>query len=428
MDNITTPVVTAFDRNVAIDSFIFGVDLFSVADPDPGHFVSLFEVQDFGVDGGFFALNDLTLEPGVFHQISPAEIANLQYFGDDEESFETFGVRVTDSAGNVSGTDFGIVSTVLADTFNAPTVTAFTSLVGVNSSIPALSMFAVFDPDEDFFVAQYEFIDFGEGGGSFFLNGTTLEAGVFHVVTPDQIANLEYRGDDEVSQELFGVRVTDSGGNLSNESVATVATLFADFFTSPTVTALPTAAPLNSSIDLLDMIRVEDPDFGASVATYQIRDNGVGGGSFVLNGQELAPNVFHDVADFQLGGLSYETSSVESRETFTVRVIDGSDNISNTSTSIVTSGNSASVVTAVDGRVLPLEIVSLADFISVSDIDGDTAQTLEFLIETTVLTVVTLRFATRSCLKPSLHFLSLMSLTIFSTVVAVPLVQKKSRF
>ena len=81
MDNITTPVVTAFDRNVAIDSFIFGVDLFSVADPDPGHFVSLFEVQDFGVDGGFFALNDLTLEPGVFHQISPAEIANLQYFG-----------------------------------------------------------------------------------------------------------------------------------------------------------------------------------------------------------------------------------------------------------------------------------------------------------------------------------------------------------
>lgn len=379
MDNITTPVVTAFDRNVAIDSFIFGVDLFSVADPDPGHFVSLFEVQDFGVDGGFFALNDLTLEPGVFHQISPAEIANLQYFGDDEESFETFGVRVTDSAGNVSGTDFGIVSTVLADTFNAPTVTAFTSLVGVNSSIPALSMFAVFDPDEDFFVAQYEFIDFGEGGGSFFLNGTTLEAGVFHVVTPDQIANLEYRGDDEVSQELFGVRVTDSGGNLSNESVATVATLFADFFTSPTVTALPTAAPLNSSIDLLDMIRVEDPDFGASVATYQIRDNGVGGGSFVLNGQELAPNVFHDVADFQLGGLSYETSSVESRETFTVRVIDGSDNISNTSTSIVTSGNSASVVTAVDGRVLPLEIVSLADFISVSDIDGDTAQTIGIL-------------------------------------------------
>ena len=379
MDNITTPVVTSFDNNVAIDGFIFADTLFNSVDPDPGHFISLFEVQDFGVGGGFFSLNDVVLEANVFHEITPAEIGDLQYFGDSQESSETFGFRVTDSAGNLSAADFGIVSTVLADSFNAPIVAAFPSQVGVNGSIPALSLFTVFDFDENFFVSQYEFIDFGVGGGSFFLNGVTLAAGVFHVITPEEIGSLQYIGAAAVSSEIFGVRVTDSAGNLSNEATAVIDTLFTDFFTTPTLTALPTADVLNTNIGLLDLIRVEDPDFGASVATYQIRDNGAGGGSFVLNGQELAPNVFHDISAFQLPTLSYQTASTESTETFTVRVIDGANNISNTSTSTITSGNSSAVVTATDGRVLPLELVSLGDFISVADIDGDTIETIGIL-------------------------------------------------
>ena len=290
MDNITVPVVTAFSRQVAIDSFIFGLDMFDVFDPDAGHFVGLYEVQDFGVEGGFFAVNGLALEAGIWHAIAPADIGTLQYFGDAMESFETFGVRVTDRAGSLSIPAFEIVETVLADTFNDPTVTALQSQVGVSSSIAALSMFVFADADEDFFVSQYEFMDLVDGGGNFFLNGLTLEAGVWHAVTPAEIAGLVYQGDDVVSSETFGVRITDSAGNLSNESFATISTLFADILTAPTVTALPTAAPVNTGIDLLDMIRVVDPDLGAGISTYQIRDNSSGAGSFLLNGTALAPN------------------------------------------------------------------------------------------------------------------------------------------
>ena len=379
MDAITIPVVTAFDRDVAIDSFIFGADLFDVFDPDPGHFVANFQIQDFGVDGGFFSLNGLALEAGIFHVLTPAEIVQLQYNGDNEESFETFGVRVTDSAGNLSGTAFGVITTVLADSFNAPTVVAFDSQVGVNGSIPALQMFAVSDPDEDFFVSQFEFIDTVDGGGQFFLNGQALEAGVFHAITPEEINGLTYVGGAEVSAENFGIRVTDSAGNLSNTDFATVSTLFADFFTSPTITALPTSAPANTAISLLDKVRVEDPDFGASVATFQVRDDGAGAGSFFLNDVELAPNVFHDIASFQLSSFEYRTTDTFARETFTVRAIDGGGNISNTSTSIITSANSSSVVTATDGRVLPLETVPLSNFFSVTDIDGDTPVSIGIL-------------------------------------------------
>ena len=267
MDNTTEPVVNAFDTNVGIDDSIFALNLFNSVDPDEGHFISLFEFQDLGFEGGFFALDDgVPLDPFEFHAFTPDEIFGLQYFGDDIESSETFAVRVTDSADNVSNTDFAIINTVDADSF-----------------------------------------------------------------------------------------------------------------TDPLVTALPTAAPLNTSIGLLDMIRVDDPDTGSSVATFQVRDNSAGAGAFFLNGVELAPNVFHDVTAFQLPTLSYETASEISSETFSVRVIDGAGNISNTSTSTVTSGNSSSVVTGTDGRVLPLEIVSLADFISVTDIDGDNPVTIGIL-------------------------------------------------
>ena len=93
----------------------------------------------------------------------------------------------------------------------------------------------------------------------------------------------------------------------------------------------------------------------------------------------MAPNVFHDIAPFQLANLEYRTAATLSAETFTVRVIDTADNISNTSTNRVTSGNSPSVVTATDARVLPLELTALSNFFSVSDIDGDAPVTIGIL-------------------------------------------------
>ncbi len=266
------------------------------------------------------------------------------------------------------------------DNITVPLVIANESDVAVDGSIFAFDMFDVFDPDEGHFISNYEVNDFGPDGGRFFLNGLTLESGVWHSIAPNQIASLRYLADDQISSETFGVRVTDSAGQVSDPSFALVNSLLADSVTPPTVTAIPTARPVNSSLSLLDMIRVDDADPGATVRTYQIRDNSVNGGSFLLNDEVLAANLWHDVAaGGQIAALEFRTSSEFFIETFSVRVIDSSGNISNTATSTVTSGNSSSVITATDGRVVPLQFASIRDFFSVTDIDGDTPETIGIL-------------------------------------------------
>ena len=138
----------------------------------------------------------------------------------------------------------------------------------------------------------------------------------------------------------------------------------------PTVTARPSAVALNEQILVSSMFTVFDPDPGAVVAYYEIRDNSPGGGFFERDGLIQNSNEWIRILPSELPVFTYRGDSLAGTETFSVRVSDGLF-LSNESLANVTSGNSSPVVTATDGRVNPLQSKRIDNQFFVSDADGD---------------------------------------------------------
>ncbi|MEM9943794.1 MAG: M10 family metallopeptidase C-terminal domain-containing protein [Planctomycetota bacterium] len=138
----------------------------------------------------------------------------------------------------------------------------------------------------------------------------------------------------------------------------------------PQVIIASQVVDLLEQIQLTSMFTVIDPDENSEVTTFFFRDNGVGGGRFLRNNSELAPNVWHQVSSQFVSQIVYEGAGFDSTETFSVRVEDGLFT-SNLATGQITSGNASPVVQTTNGRVAVLEDVAVEDFFTVTDANND---------------------------------------------------------
>ena len=144
-----------------------------------------------------------------------------------------------------------------------------------------------------------------------------------------------------------------------------------DNFTAPRVIARPSAIELGTRISFTVLFTVIDPDEGASVVRYQVRDNGVSAGDFLIGETVIAPNTWTEFSAAQVNALRYRSGPNLATETFSARVQDSGGNWSNIGTSTITSGNSTPTITVADGRVAPAEFVSIRNQITFVDADGD---------------------------------------------------------
>lgn len=138
----------------------------------------------------------------------------------------------------------------------------------------------------------------------------------------------------------------------------------------PNVTARPSAVALNEQILVSSMFTVFDADPDSQIAFYEIRDNGVGGGFFEMNGAPQNSGEWITILPSELSIFTYRGGSEAGLETFSVRVNDGLFT-SNEALATVTSGNSSPVVTASDGRANPRQPRRIDNQFSVADADGD---------------------------------------------------------
>ena len=148
--------------------------------------------------------------------------------------------------------------------------------------------------------------------------------------------------------------------------------------TPPRVTALPSVVALGTRRQLTDLITVTDPDEGAFVSQYQVRDNSAGLGSFLLGEEVLTANVWHTIPRQQINALRYRAAEFFGTETFSVRVQDSAGNFSNVATSTITTDNVSPELTVQNGRVAPFELIPISSLFSVFDGDGDTPTEIGF--------------------------------------------------
>ena len=255
-----------------------------------------------------------------------------------------------------------------------PVVTANFTRLELGETISLRSMFDFFDADGDA-ITEVTVFDSSFAVGQFFVNGVAQTETVAFTVTAEELDNTVYVADFFTGGETFSVSASD-GTDFSPVSSNTIRV----GNTAPSVTALPSVVPITGQIPFLSMIRVSDLEFDP-IVEYRIRDNGnnPNSGSFVLDGETLAPNVFHTLSAQEAGRTVYQGGTIVLAESFSVTVDDGLR--SSVSAGRVVTGNSRPVITPNNNiNVLEDQALSLSDQISIFDADGD-AITRYFVVD-----------------------------------------------
>ena len=231
-----------------------------------------------------------------------------------------------------------------------PVVTANFTRLELGETISLRSMFDFFDADGDA-ITEVTVFDSSFAVGQFFVNGVAQTETVAFTVTAEELDNTVYVADFFTGGETFSVSASD-GTDFSPVSSNTIRV----GNTAPSVTALPSVVPITGQIPFLSMIRVSDLEFDP-IVEYRIRDNGnnPNSGSFVLDGETLAPNVFHTLSAQEAGRTVYQGGTIVLAESFSVTVDDGLR--SSVSAGRVVTGNSRPVITP-NNNINVLEAVS----------------------------------------------------------------------
>jgi hypothetical protein len=200
---------------------------------------------------------------------------------------------------------------VIAPLDNPPTVTAPNVSAGHGQTLAASALATAADPDGDA-VTQYQFYDFGAGGGHLVLNDIPIATGQLVTLTAAQFAQTTYAAG--VATDALVVRASD-GFLWSSFQVFTVTD------TPPTVTVQSqTNTVAGQTFALSSLVTAADGD-GNSIAQYQFYDVGAGGAQFRINGTLQSSGTLLTLTVAQFGQAVYMAGNAV--DTLMVRASDG---------------------------------------------------------------------------------------------------------
>jgi hypothetical protein len=270
----------------------------------------------------------------------------------------------------------------------APIVTAI-SVDATNQTLtPLTSMFMAVDPDaaetnglelnESETITQFTVRDAGTAGGEFVLlaaDGTVEQVfaeGINFTVTAADVDRVFYRNSNlnEVFAESFFIQASDGIDSSIVDSNIVFADPFFGVNTAPTLTSTGAVVPLNGQIGLAQLFNLTDNE--SDVTSFNLRDNGPGGGFFTFNGQRLAANEFHNIRTNEIGSVFYNASNVRDGETFSLRAFDSGNERSDLLTASIFSGNFRPVVSAAGTpRLISGASLSANQIFNVTDANND---------------------------------------------------------
>src|SRR5205823_5167063 len=187
----TPPMVTVSNSNItASPGQVFAASsLFTASDPD-GDAITQYDFWDTGGGGGHFLVNGLAQATNNDIYVTASQLAQTSY--QSGNGTDTLWVRAND------GTQWSAWSpsfTVSAQTVDTPPVVTPTNsniVASPGQIFAASSLFTASDPDGQA-ITQYDFWDFGAGGGHFLVNGVTQPTSTDVYVTAAQLAQTTYQ-------------------------------------------------------------------------------------------------------------------------------------------------------------------------------------------------------------------------------------------
>lgn len=206
---------------------------------------------------------------------------------------------------------------------NPPQVTGIDKIVKIGESEPISSFFSVFDPDGDEIV-QYSVMDGDDSVDSGFLtlNGTQLQAGIFHTINAEDLANLRYVAGNIVGEEVIRIRAND--GIFNSNTALSVAFTVRENTTRPVMTTRNMTSVSHEFIKVSSFFSWSDPD-GWPFVRLKFRDKNArsNSGYFVLDGVRMASNSWFYVKAQDIDKLEYYTGTTRTTENLLGRAYDG---------------------------------------------------------------------------------------------------------
>ncbi|MEC9094530.1 MAG: M10 family metallopeptidase C-terminal domain-containing protein [Planctomycetota bacterium] len=262
---------------------------------------------------------------------------------------------------------------------NPPEVHGIDNIVKIGESVPVSSFFTVFDPDGNEIV-EYSFMDSSDApdSGYLTLNGVQLEAGVFHTIDAEELANLRYFAGSVVGEEKIRIRANDG---LYNSNTA-IANAFSarENTTRPVFDANNRTSVSHEFVQVASMYDGYDPD-GWPTVRYKFRDKNAksNSGYFILDGVRMASNSWFYVKVEDFDKLEYYTGTGRTQENLLGRMYDGEKWSRVARSKFITTRNENRPV--INAQYLAKgagEAFPMSELFSVSDADGNTPKWYEF--------------------------------------------------
>ena len=265
-----------------------------------------------------------------------------------------------------------------------PIVDAIRTNLFFGQVIGLSELFTVSDPDGDV-IESYRFSDNGFGFGNFIITAQgipgqpdfepiqVIPSNFPITIAAADLDRVVYIAPNFQGFETFSIEAFDG------EFFSNLSTNFISVGNSPPqINAIASVVPINGALAFEDMFTGFDVESDTNQLSFRIRDNGSRfnsngfdtSGFFQLNGQRLAPNVFHEIRPNQVGILTYVGGTTAATESFTIIADDGLLRGS-PSTQNVTTGNSRPEIVAFNNTVTANNRIAASNLFGINDADGD---------------------------------------------------------
>jgi hypothetical protein len=373
---VLAPVITVEDATVTSGSSIEASSLIlSVLDPN-NLAITAYDFRDDGGGGGSLILNGETEATGEWITVSASDLSQLTFVGGSSAGSET--IDVAASNGEVwSSYATATVITKPAQNVNPPTVVANDATVDEYQSIQASSLIGTVSDPSNLPITYDGFYDQGGNAGYFILNGLQQPTGSWITVSTSDLPDLLYVGGSTAGTEDVDVAVWD-GESWSNAVPATITTAVAEI-DRPVITVQNQTVDAKASIEASSLIAsVSDPS-GATIAAYDFRDDGGGGGELSLSGTTEPTDTWITVTASDLADLQYVGGASAGTETIDVAASNGMNWSYSESATVTTAVASLPVITAQDQTVASGASIEASSLIaSVNDPNQNAITSYEF--------------------------------------------------
>jgi len=179
--------------------------------------ITEYSVYDSGKDGGYFTLNGKKLSDGVWHTLTAAQFAELQYVAGSSAGSETISIKAYD--GKSWSAAYSTKETTTAPSVSL-SVTAASQTVTEGQTLAASSLIASTSAPSGESITTYALTDSGTDG-TLYYNGSALIAGTTYDYTAAELAEVTWVAGSSVGSDQVSIEVSD-GGAFSSAATATL--------------------------------------------------------------------------------------------------------------------------------------------------------------------------------------------------------------